>query len=234
MDAKRIAIVTGANRGIGFEICRQLANKNHKVILTARDAAKGNSASERLRKQNLDIDFIELDVSSQKSIEGFAGIISKNYGRADVLVNNAGIMIDRSYGIEKIPLEIIRTTFETNVMGPISLIQAILPLMHKHRYGRIVNLSSELGSLNDMGGGYPAYRISKTGINAVTRIFAGELQGSNILINSMSPGWVKTDMGGAGAPRTVEEGADTAIWLSMLPDNGPTGGFFQNRTSLEW
>jgi NAD(P)-dependent dehydrogenase (short-subunit alcohol dehydrogenase family) len=234
MSTERIAIVTGGNRGLGFEICRQLAKNKFKVILTSRDKLKGEKACDLLRKENLEVHFLELDVNSQSSIEKFAGALAKDYGRADVLINNAGIMIDKDNGIEKIGLDKVKSTFETNVLGPLSIIQAILPLMHKHQFGRIVNISSELGSLNEMGGGYPAYRISKAGINAVTRIFAGELQGSNILINSMSPGWVKTDMGGSGAPGTAEQGADTAIWLSMLPDHGPTGGFYKDRKPYQW
>jgi NAD(P)-dependent dehydrogenase (short-subunit alcohol dehydrogenase family) len=234
MGSGRIAIVTGGNRGIGFEICRQLALKKFEVVLTARDAAKGDAACEVLRKENLNVHFHQLDISSETSIEAFAGTLTKLYGRADVLVNNAGIMIDRNVGIETVGLDIIRNTFETNVLGPVHLIQAVLPLMKKQNYGRIINISSELGALHGMGGGYPAYRISKTGINAVTRIFSSELSGLNILVNSMSPGWVKTDMGGNGAPRSVEQGADTAIWLSMLPDDGPTGGFYMDKVSIEW
>jgi NAD(P)-dependent dehydrogenase (short-subunit alcohol dehydrogenase family) len=231
---ERIAIVTGGNRGIGFEICRQLARNKFKVLLTSRDPKKGIDACNILRDENLNVHFHPLDVSAEASIEKFAELIKTTYGRADVLVNNAGILIDGALSIDRIDPDIIRNTFETNVLGPLRLIQVVLPLMKKQGYGRIVNMSSELGSLHEMGGGYPAYRISKTSINVITRVFSAELQGSNILINSMSPGWVKTEMGGAGAPRSVEQGADTAIWLSMLPDNGPTGSFFKDRTRIEW
>jgi NAD(P)-dependent dehydrogenase (short-subunit alcohol dehydrogenase family) len=234
MGEGKIAIVTGANRGLGFEICRQLGRNQFEVLLTSRNVMKGRQACELLQKENLNVHFLELDVSSQASIEKFAVIVTKDYGRADVLINNAGIMPDRNVGIVNISAAVVRDTFETNVMGPLILIQSILPLMYKNNYGRIVNMSSELGSLNQMGAGYPAYRISKTGLNALTRIFAGELHGTNILVNSMSPGWVKTDMGGAGAPRTVEEGADTAVWLAMLPDESPSGGFYRDRVPIEW
>lgn len=128
----------------------------------------------------------------------------------------------------------INRAMTTNVYGPLLMSQALVPLMKKNNYGRVVNISSGLGQLSDMGGGYPAYRISKTAINALTRMFAGELKDDNILVNSMCPGWVKTDMGGPDAPRDVQEGADTAVWLATLPDNGPRGKFFRDRQEIPW
>jgi NAD(P)-dependent dehydrogenase (short-subunit alcohol dehydrogenase family) len=231
----KVAIVTGGNRGIGFGICRQLAQQGIRVVLTSRDAAKGGTAVNQLRDAGLPVTFHKLDVTSARSIAALAAFVTAEFGRADILINNAGIMID-PHGSRLLDskLETYRDTLETNVFGPLALTQALLPLMQQKNYGRIVNISSSLGQLSDMGTGTPAYRISKTALNALTRIVAAETRASNILVNSMSPGWVKTDMGGPNAPRTVEQGAATAVWLAMLPDGGPTGGFFLDRKLISW
>jgi len=240
-NIQKIAVVTGANRGIGFEICRQLARKKDiLVILTSRDEKKGLKACEELQKKELPVRFEELDVASAASIQRFAQKIKKDYGRCDILINNAGILIDRESddvnysGILETKVETIRKTMETNVYGPLLLCQALVPLMKKNNYGRIVNLSSGMGQLSDMGGGYTGYRLSKVSINALTRIWTAELKDKNILVNSMCPGWVKTEMGGSEATRSVEEGADTAVWLAILPDNGPRGKFFRDRKEIPW
>lgn len=238
---QKIAVVTGANRGIGFEICRQLAKKGILVILTSRDEAKGLSACKKLAKEELNLKYHQLDVMQASGINQLAQFLAKEYSRCDILINNAGVFLDAKQPDEtKFPsvfsaeLDTLRATMETNVYAPLLLCQAIIPLMKQNHYGRIVNLSSGLGQLSDMNGGYPAYRISKTAINALTRILNDELQGSNILVNSMCPGWVKTDMGGPNAPRSVEEGADTAVWLATLPDGGPRGKFFRDRKEIPW
>jgi NAD(P)-dependent dehydrogenase (short-subunit alcohol dehydrogenase family) len=227
----RIAVVTGANRGIGREIARQLAQRGDlTVVLTARDEKKGRAAA-----RDLDTGFHPLDVASERSIAALAQYIGETYGRCDVLVNNAGILADpRGSRVLGSKPETYRKTLETNVLGPLMLAQALVPLMKKHRYGRIVNVSSAIGQLSDMGTGSPAYRLSKTALNALTLMLAADLAGSGILVNTMSPGWVRTDMGGSGAPRSVAEGADTAVWLATLPDNGPTGGFFKDRKPIPW
>ena len=232
----RVAVVTGGNRGIGFEICRQLAKRGDvKVVLTARDEKKGNAAAKRLRDEGLEVDFHVLDVTNEKSVAALAAWLETSCKRCDVLVNNAGIMADpRGSRVLDSRLETWHDTLATNLIGPLLLIQALVPLMKKHGYGRIVNMSSGQGQLSDMGPGTPAYRVSKTALNALTRTLAAELKGSGILVNSMCPGWVKTDMGGAGAPRTVEQGADTAMWLATLPDKGPSGGFFRDRKPISW
>jgi NAD(P)-dependent dehydrogenase (short-subunit alcohol dehydrogenase family) len=233
---QRIAVVTGGNRGIGFEICRQLAKRGGvRVILAARDEKKGNAAAKKLRGDGLEVDFHVLDVADEASIAALAGWLETTCKRCDVLVNNAGIMADpRSSRVLDSRLETWRETLATNLMGPLLLIQALAPLMKRSGYGRIVNISSGQGQLSDMGPGTPAYRVSKTALNALTRTLAAELKGSGILVNSMCPGWVKTDMGGASAPRTVEQGADTAVWLATLPDGGPSGGFFRDRKPIPW
>lgn len=232
---QRVAVVTGANRGIGKEIAHQLAQKGLTVILTSRDESKGLKVVEEFQKDHLPVRVHVLDVTSSKSIQTFVDFMTREIGRCDVLVNNAGIFPDRmDSSIFNAKIETIRNAMDTNVYGPMMLCQALIPLMRKNGYGRIVNLSSGMGQLTDMNGGCPAYRISKTSVNAVTRIFNDELLGENILINSMCPGWVKTDMGGAGATRSVEEGADTAVWLATLPDSGPRGGFFRDRKPFAW
>jgi NAD(P)-dependent dehydrogenase (short-subunit alcohol dehydrogenase family) len=233
---RRVAVVTGGNRGIGFEICRQLARQGGMhVVLAARDGKKGEAAAKKLREEELDVESHALDVTSEASIRSFAGWLTGGHGRCDVLVNNAGVMLDpRGSRVLDSKLETWRESLDTNLIGPLLLIRALAPIMKKTGYGRIVNVSSGQGQLSDMGTGTPAYRVSKTALNALTRTLAADLAGSGILVNSMCPGWVKTDMGGAGAPRTVEQGADTALWLATLPAGGPTGGFFRDRKPIPW
>ncbi len=232
---KRIALVTGANRGIGFEICRQLAKRGLHVVLASRDAARGRAAAGVLRGEGLEVETRTLDVTSARSIKALAAWVAKRHGRLDVLVNNAGILIDpRGSRFLDSKVKTYRDTLETNLFGPLILCQALAPLMRKNGYGRIVNLSSGQGQLSDMGTGTPAYRISKTALNALTRILAAEFKGANVLVNSMCPGWVKTDMGGPEAPRTPEQAAATAVWLAMLPDGGPSGSFFRDRKPIAW
>ena len=233
--AARIALVTGGNRGIGYEICRQLARQGVGVVLTARDSGKGKAAAKALHDEGLEVEFHRLDVTSCRSIRACVAAVAERRTRIDVLINNAGVMIDpRGSCFLDSKLDTYRDTLETNLFGPLQLAQAVIPLMKAHRYGRIVNLSSGLGQLAEMGSGTPAYRISKTAINALTRVIAAEFRESNILANSMCPGWVRTGMGGESAPRTVEEAADTAVWLATLPDDGPNGGFFRDRKPVPW
>lgn len=232
---KRVAIVTGANRGIGFEVCRQLASNNVHVVLTARDPIKGETAASQLRRQNLDVVFHALDVEQEHSIQLLRDHIGEQHGAADILVNNAGILVDpQKGGVLDSAAETYHKTFETNFYGALSMCLAFTPLMLKKGYGRIVNVSSGSGQLSDMGSGTPAYRVSKTALNALTRTLAAELQGNNVLVNSVCPGWVKTEMGGAGATRSIEQGADTIVWLATLPDGGPSGGFFRDRKIIAW
>jgi NAD(P)-dependent dehydrogenase (short-subunit alcohol dehydrogenase family) len=176
-----------------------------------------------------------LDVNDTKSVRAFVERVDRQHGKIGVLVNNAGVYPESQDGrVEDTSTSLWRETFETNLFGAVRMCREVLPHMKKIRYGRIVNISSGLGQLEQMGEGSPAYRVSKAALNALTRTLAAEVADTGILVNSMSPGWVKTDMGGPDAPRDVVEGADTAVWLSLLPSNGPTGQFFRDRKAIPW
>jgi NAD(P)-dependent dehydrogenase (short-subunit alcohol dehydrogenase family) len=235
--SKKIAVVTGGNRGLGLETSRQLAKQGYHVILTSRDSQKGQDAAQNLQKEGLSVTFHPLDVTSDESCHKLAEFIGQEFGKLDVLVNNAGILIDVNAGEDSIfnaKVDTIQTTLETNLYGVLRVTQALIPLMKNQNYGRIVNLSSILAQLKTMAGGYTGYRVSKTAVNSLTRILASELQGTNILVNSASPGWVKTDMGGQEAPLTIEQGVDTIVWLATLPDGSPSGGFYEDRQPIDW
>jgi NAD(P)-dependent dehydrogenase (short-subunit alcohol dehydrogenase family) len=238
----RVALVTGANKGIGFEICRGIASRGVTVVMGARDIQRGETAFSRLQAEGLAVKFLLLDVADSHSIKAAVNEIAKFYDRLDVLVNNAGIMLDEEATGLEVGHRTVRETLRTNFYGPLLLCQNCIPLMRKNGYGRIVNISSTLGSLAEMAdpeSGYaavqsPAYRLSKNALNGITALFASQVRGENILVNSACPGWVKTDMGGPRALLSPEQGADTPIWLATLPDNGPTGGFFRERKLIAW
>jgi len=236
---QRIAVVTGANKGIGFEICRQLATQSVNVVLTARNRLRGERAAAALQSEGLNVIFRPLDVTDHDECEALANYMERTHGRCDILINNAGILIEKwAASVLDAKADTFRSTLETNFFGALWMAQALIPLMRQHRYGRIVNLSSGLGQLDAMGDGTPAYRVSKTALNALTRMLADATRTSGILINSMCPGWVRTDMGGANAARSVKKGAETAIWLATLSatssNDGPTGGFFRDRKRIPW
>ena len=235
MPAKKIAIVTGANRGLGLEIAKQLMKSDLFVVAGARDAAKCEAAMQALKAVGGNAVAFPLDVNDTHSVRRFVEEVDRQHGAPGVLVNNAGIYPEATDAtVVGSPTSIWRETFETNLFGAVRMCREVVPLMRKLRYGRIVNISSGLGQLQKMAEGSPAYRVSKAALNALTRTLAAEVAGSGILVNSMSPGWVRTDMGGEGAPRSPEEGADTAVWLSLLPSNGPTGQFFRDRKPIPW
>lgn len=227
--SSRVALVTGANRGIGLAIARRLHEAGLAVILAARDlgharrAAQGLGNSERMR-------VVALDVTDPASVAS----LPDQLDRLDVLVNNAGVVLDAHVPSPEADLEIVRQTLETNLYGPWNVVRHTLPLLRRSRSGRIVNVSSGMGQLAEMGGGSPGYRTSKAALNALTRMLAADLRDDGILVNAACPGWVRTDMGGPRAPRRVAQGADTPAWLALLDDDGPTGGFFRDRQPIPW
>jgi NAD(P)-dependent dehydrogenase (short-subunit alcohol dehydrogenase family) len=232
-SAVQIALVTGANRGIGFEVCRQLAHAGFVVLLSARDARKARAAASSLSSVGR-VDSLLLDVADENSIKTAANEVANRYQQLNVLINNAAIHYDTWETVETADIDgTVMEAITTNLLGPWRVAQAFLPLLRKSSSARIVNVSSESGSLAEMGAGPPAYQITKTGLNALTRTLAGELRDSNILVNSVCPGWVATDMGGAGG-RPVQEGAAGIVWAATLPDDGPTGGFFRDGKPLPW
>jgi NAD(P)-dependent dehydrogenase (short-subunit alcohol dehydrogenase family) len=231
MEDRQVALVSGANRGIGREVVRQLAERGITTILGSRDEEKGRAAAEGI---NGDVHVRRLDVTDEKGIQNLARSVEEEFGRLDVLVNNAGVSIDCGQRGVDTDLEVVKETLEMNLFGAWRLCEAFVPLMQRNGYGRVVNISSGMGALEEMGGGSPDYRVSKTALNALTRILASELRGSGILVNLVCPGWVRTHMGGSSASRSVEEGADTPVWTATLPNNGPTGGFFRTRRPIPW
>lgn len=228
----RTIVVTGANKGIGFEVVRQLARLKHNVILTARDNVKGNEAVYRLKDEGLDVHFLLLDVTDEASIKQAAQQVKKHSGKVDVLINNAAVLLREDQSLSADTAEVFHKTMRTNVFGPVQLVRQFLPLIPDG--GRIINTSSGGGSMTDPVGGWsPVYCVSKSSLNAITRHLAHELSSRNISVNAYCPGWVKTDMGGKSAPRTVEQGADTAVWLATAAINH-TGKFFRDREEILW
>jgi NAD(P)-dependent dehydrogenase (short-subunit alcohol dehydrogenase family) len=226
-----IALVTGANRGIGFEVVRQLAQRGFTTVLGSRDLEKGRAAAEAL--DGLEVDARRLDVADPDSVRELASGLQDDYGRLDVLVNNAAILYDTWESGLEADLDVVHEALETNLFGAWRTAQACLPLLRRSQHGRVVNVSSGSGSISGMGGGSPAYSVSKAALNALTRILAAELRRDGILVNAVCPGWVATDMGGPGG-RPVEQGADSIMWAVLLPDDGPTGGFFRDGRQLDW
>jgi NAD(P)-dependent dehydrogenase (short-subunit alcohol dehydrogenase family) len=231
MEHDRIALVSGGNRGIGLEVCRQLAERGITVVMGSRDAEQGRSAAAALPDG---VVVHQLDVADPASVEGLARSVEEEFGRLDVLVNNAAISNDEGQSGVDADLDRVKEALEANLFGAWRLCELAIPMMRRNGYGRIVNVSTGLASLEDMGGGSPGYRVSKTALNVLTRILASELRGSGILVNAVNPGWVQTDMGGSSATRTVEEGAEALVWAATLPNNGPNGGFFRDREPVAW
>ncbi|WP_370589421.1 SDR family NAD(P)-dependent oxidoreductase [Thermoactinomyces sp. CICC 10522] len=245
---KRVAVVSGANRGIGKEVCRQLKIKGYQVCLTARNENDAHRTAQELDCTGKMVIGHQLDVTDQKSIECLRDFITQEFGRVDVLINNAGVFLDNEMNgqypsILEMDAQLLISTMEANVCGALSLIQVFFPYMKQANYGRIVNVSSGMGRIasmqvnesirRDLRSG-PFYRISKAALNIVTRIIAAEAAGFNILVNAVCPGWVRTRMGGSRAVRSVEEGAKGIVWAATLPNDGPSGGFFRDGKSLNW
>jgi NAD(P)-dependent dehydrogenase (short-subunit alcohol dehydrogenase family) len=229
----RVAVVTGANRGIGLGVVRQLAEDGYTAILGARDPDRGEVAAAALRDEGLDVQARRLDVSDPAGVAEFGEQLARDFDHLDALVNNAAIHYDTWQRAADADLDVVREAFETNVLGAWRTAEACLPLLRRSPSARIVNVSSGAGALTDMGGGAPAYRVSKTALNALTRMLSVELRADGILVNSVCPGWVATDMGGPGG-RPVEQGAASVMWAVRIPDDGPTGGFFRDGRRIDW
>ena len=255
----RVAIVTGSDRGIGFEVCRRLGDLGLQVVLTSPDPFKGAAAAAKLRRQGKNVIYHRLDVTDEKQIRALRNFVIKTFDSVDVLVNNAGVLLDEGRSkpeglmarrlkkppkmvdvgegpsVLKVDVELVRVTLEINTLGPLRMCQTFVPLMMKGGYGRVVNVSSSRGQLSGMtDGGAPAYQMSKAALNTVTLMVADAAHGGNVLVNSVCPGWTRTTLGGPEAPRSVEEAADTIIWLATLPPDSATGGFFMDRRPIDW
>ena len=243
MSEQKIALITGANKGLGFETARQLGQRNIKVLVGARDKTRGQAAAEKLQAEGIKAEFVLLDVGDAQTHEAAAKYIEENYGKLDILVNNAGIVLETLIGTPSdVSLDVLRKTFDTNFFGVIAVTKAFLPLIKKSNAGRIVNVSSGLGSLAqnaDPNWDYAAvkplaYNSSKTALNAFTIILAHELKDANIKINSADPGYTATDLNGNQGTKTVEEGASVITELATLDESGATGGFFDDQGVMPW
>lgn len=235
----RTAIVTGANRGVGREVARQLIVLGYRVILTSRNEHKGKQTTSELKQQlgaiiPGDLLYHQLDVTDEESIQRLYRFILSEFTAVDALVNNAAILLDQYGRVIQTPLDIYRTTMETNVYAPLRLCQVFLPSMLERNYGRIVNVSSGAGQVKEMVNDMTAYRLSKIALNGLTQMLADSVKGTNVLVNAACPGWVRTEMGSPNAPRSAEEGAQSVVWLATLPDGGPQGGFFRDGQLLDW
>jgi len=254
----RVAVVTGSDRGIGFEVSRQLGELGFQVVLTSPNPIKGGASAAKLRRQGMSVIYCLLDVTNEKQIRAMRSFIINKLGRVDVLVNNAGVLLDEGRSkleglmarrlktskkvdvgegpiVLKVDVDLVRVTLEINTLGPLRMCQAFVPLMMGAGYGRVVNVSSSRGQFNGMNdGGAPAYQMSKAALNAVTLMVADAVRGGNVLVNSVCPGWTRTSLGGSEAPRSVEQAAETILWLATLPAGGPAGGFFMDKKPIDW
>jgi NAD(P)-dependent dehydrogenase (short-subunit alcohol dehydrogenase family) len=230
---EKIALVTGTNRGIGLEISKQLAGSGITVVMTARNMQAGRPVVNDLRKQWKHVWYHQLNVDDDNSIRDVYNYIDTSFGKLDILINNAGVFLDDGKSAVELEIDVLRSTMETNLYGPIRLIQVMLPLLKKSTDARIINLTSTMGQFALLGPQSMAYRISKTALNAMTVIFAAELESFGIKVNAVHPGWVRTSMGGPNAPLSVEKGADSAVWLATA-EKIPNGKFIQDRKIIEW
>lgn len=230
----KVALVTGGNRGIGYELAKQLALKGFKVILASRDPEKGHEAAQKLKDLNLDVSFVVMDVDSQESIHQAVITVSDQYGKLDVLINNAGVYLDENKKLLAMDPSILERTMATNFFGAYHVIRSFIPIMEKQGYGRIINVSSEYGALSELSySGVGAYKLSKLALNGLTRLIAAEIKG-DIKINAVDPGWVSSDMGGPSAPRTPKQAAESILWLTTAGPEGPNGGLFRDGKPIDW
>ncbi len=229
-----IALITGANKGIGFETAHQLAKRGWRVVIGARNMDAGVRAAKALTSEGGSASTLDIDVSNSDSVKRAASKFGTEFDHLDVLINNAGIYPDSGTNILGLSRRQVIDTFQTNTFGPIEITQHFLPYLRKSRNGRVVNVSSGYGQLDGLSADVPSYCLSKLALNGATIMLSAALRADNIAVNSMCPGWVRTDMGGAGAPRSVEEGADTAVWLADEADHTLTGKFFRDRSEIPW
>lgn len=245
MAAEKIAFITGGNKGLGFETARQLGQSGVAVVLGSRDLAKGQTAAKKLQSEGIQADAVRFDVTQPSDYQAVYDYFDRKYGRLDILINNAGVSKEDFMGGNRTSTtsaEVLHETFDTNFFGVIQITQKLLPLIRKSAAGRIVNLSSILGSLTlHADPSSPiydakafAYDASKAALNSFTVHLAHELRDTKIKVNSAHPGWVKTDMGTDAAPMEIPDGAKTSVRLALLPDNGPTGGYFHMNDALPW
>jgi NAD(P)-dependent dehydrogenase (short-subunit alcohol dehydrogenase family) len=235
----RTAIVTGANRGVGRGVAKQLVLLGYRTILTSRDELKGNQTVNELKQEIRnrfagDLVYHQLDVTDIESIKRLFEFVLEKYEAADVLVNNAAVLLDQFGRILQTPVDTYRTTMETNIYGPLRLCQMFIPMMIKRNYGRVVNVSSGAGQTENMVNDMTAYRLSKIALNGLTMMLADSMKGANVLVNAGCPGWVRTGMGSSEASRSIDEGAEGIVWLATLPDGGPHGDFFRDGQRIPW
>ncbi|WP_129689521.1 SDR family NAD(P)-dependent oxidoreductase [Gottfriedia acidiceleris] len=231
---KQVALVTGGNRGIGFELVKLLALKGFRVILASRDLETGQKAVQKLKELDLDVSCVEMDVANKESINQASITVNEQYGRLDVLINNAGVYLDKNEKLLASEPSMLERTMDTNFYGAYHVIRSFISLMEKQGYGRIINVSSEYGAGSEMS--YPgvgAYKLSKFILNGMTRLIAAEING-DIKINAVDPGWVSSDMGGSSAPRTPKQAAESMLWLVTMGSEGPNGGFFRDGKRIDW
>lgn len=234
LQDKQVALVTGANRGIGYELVKQLASNGFRVILTSRDAEKGHEAVQKLKGLGLDVTLLVMDVEDKESISQAAATVNEQYGRLDVLINNAGVYLDENKKLLTMEPSIFEKTMTTNFFGAYHVIRSFISLMEKRNYGRIINISSSYGQMREMSlQGVGAYKLSKLALNGLTQLVATELHG-DIKINAVDPGWVSTDMGGPSAPISPEQTAASILWLATIDSEGPQGGLFKGRERIDW
>ena len=229
----RVAVVTGANRGIGFEICKELSNVGCHVVLTSRDEEQGRQAAAKLDTNKKNIIYHKLDVTNSKDIEILGSWLLKKYGRVDILINNAGVYLDEGTSVFSVDENIVKKTIDINFYGAFNICRVLIPIMKKNGYGRIVNISSGFGAMSEMAGYHAAYRISKAALNALTLIMADELREWDIKVNAVCPGWVNTDMGGNMAPVSAEKAAKDIVHVALMHE-GHTGSFFRYQKQIEW
>ena len=230
----KVALVTGAYRGLGLETVRQLLEMDYEVILTARSREKAEAPLKALSARYDGVHYHDLDVSKQDSVSAIHTFVNDKFGRLDVLVNNAGINYDTWHSARDADLNEVTQTIDTNLMGAWRMCQAFIPLMKSQGHGRIVNVSSGAGAIEGMGPGTPGYSVSKAAMNVLTIKLAAKMQGTDVLVNAVCPGWVRTEMGGSAAPRSVEEGAGGIVWAATLEEGGPNGGFFRDGKPIAW